>query len=148
MKWAVFCITIYSGHTTNIIFLHAPTCLLVNKFKYLKKGLYLKSSNVPTKFRLTCAEGWLSQCVTTLGSLCNIPHQSLNVVSAELCQAQSWKRTSWEKNCVTVVTSLFIWDIKCLRIAFVLHLWKLLLNYDQNWRSKTTNCSLLKAKTI
>lgn len=44
-------------------------------------------------FRLTCAEGWLSQCVTALGSLCNTPRQSLSVVSAELCPVQSWRRT-------------------------------------------------------
>lgn len=100
-----------SHYQWQYIFLHAPSCLhkkkkgIVDKqlllyLQYLKKRIWAcikKIGNVPTKFRLTCAEGWLSQYVTALGSLCNIPHQSLNVVSAELCQAQNWTRTSWEK---------------------------------------------------
>lgn len=51
--------------------------------------------------RLTCAGGWLSLCVTALGSLCNTPHQSLSVVSAKLCPVLSWRRTDCEPKYTT-----------------------------------------------
>lgn len=81
---------------------HTYPCLSENR-KHLIVWI-TRGKKKPLLIALTCAAGWLSQCVTVLGSLCNTPHRSLSVASAELCPVQSWRK----RDCTTELSSVLL----------------------------------------